>query len=512
MTDFAVRETLHLLEKVRVDGTAKDKMEAVIYPTAGPAAGLPKIRREPKQKKHDALRVLDPSRKKLTTIESQRILAAYEESIKRVEVVTLLPFVAENLDRFNVVLGGELVTAIEEYAELQKAYQQLVAPSEPERPTSKSSKRSATQISRRTTPASHHSVPAEGELPTVEPPGSRRGTPNSYRSSAGLSGRSSAASDAPSETVDPEAEAEKARNIEILKQHIGFACKNILRLFSSNPAAVNAVRAERQARDIESNAVIGYLNELREIIFEKLLTTPHEETKKDDYLKEITVREKKNSEVIKKLEGELESANDEKDEEISKRNDVIRRLKADLHQIEKFSEEHIRRTKSEADKQQQADLRNSEGKQQRLQTDLSGLRTQLANMIAEHRETELTLRKRKYKVETEVENWIQKYDADMGERQDEYEEVDAVYTEEKAQLNELEERFKTLEEEYKTIVEERRIAQEKKEREERELQMMIKAATVIQSFWRSFRCRKQLKGKKKKGKKGKGKSGKKKKK
>lgn len=33
----------------------------------------------------------------------------------------------------------------------------------------------------------------------------------------------------------------------------------------------------------------------------------------------------------------------------------------------------------------------------------------------------------------------------MGEKQDEYEEIDGVYTEEKKQLNELEERFKTLE-------------------------------------------------------------------
>lgn len=52
---------------------------------------------------------------------------------------------------------------------------------------------------------------------------------------------------------------------------------------------------------------------------------------------------------------------------------------------------------------------------------------------------------KKWKIETEVENWIQKFDADMGEKQDEYEEIDGVYTEEKKQLNELEERFKTLE-------------------------------------------------------------------
>lgn len=93
--------------------------------------------------------------------------------------------------------------------------------------------------------------------------------------------------------------------------------------------------------------------------------------------------------------------------------------------------------------------------------------------------------------------------------QAEYEDLDAIYTEEKAQLNELEERFKTLETEYTTIVEERRIAREKRDREDRELAVMIKAATVVQSFWRSYKCRKALKSKKKKKGKGKGKKGKK---
>ena len=41
---------------------------------------------------------------------------------------------------------------------------------------------------------------------------------------------------------------------------------------------------------------------------------------------------------------------------------------------------------------------------------------------------------KKFKIETEVENWINKYDQDMGEKQDEYEQIDGVYTEEKKQL------------------------------------------------------------------------------
>ena len=89
--------------------------------------------------------------------------------------------------------------------------------------------------------------------------------------------------------------------------------------------------------------------------------------------------------------------------------------------------------------------------------------------------------------------------------QDEYEMIDGVYTEEKKQLNELEERFKTLEEEYAMIMEEHRVAREKREELEKKLYTSVKAATTIQAFWRSFKVRKALKGKKKgKGKKGKG--------
>lgn len=44
-----------------------------------------------------------------------------------------------------------------------------------------------------------------------------------------------------------------------------------------------------------------------------------------------------------------------------------------------------------------------------------------------------------------MENWIQRYDADMGDKQDEYEQIDAVYQEELKQLRELEKRFSVLE-------------------------------------------------------------------
>ena len=83
--------------------------------------------------------------------------------------------------------------------------------------------------------------------------------------------------------------------------------------------------------------------------------------------------------------------------------------------------------------------------------------------------------------------------------QDEYEAIDAVYMEEKKQLNELEDRFHVLEAEYNRIMDERRRAREVRETAERHLQTMIRASLTIQAFWRSFKVRKAIKAKKRRG-------------
>ena len=174
------------------------------------------------------------------------------------------------------------------------------------------------------------------------------------------------------------------------------------------------------------------------MMMNRLMTTPSEKANKLAYLHEMSTREKGHAQVntlacnwnsfhlltafpslqvIKKLEAELRSATDEKEAEVKAKNEIIRRLQADIHHIEKFSEENIKRIKMESEKQQQSDTKNSEGRSQKLEQERSQLRIQLDNLISEHRESESNLRSRKYKLETEVENWLQKYDSDMGDRQ-----------------------------------------------------------------------------------------------
>lgn len=78
-------------------------------------------------------------------------------------------------------------------------------------------------------------------------------------------------------------------------------------------------------------------------------------------------------------------------------------------------------------------------------------------MEQKNRQVEMQLRKRKTKMEAQVESWILKFDQDMGERQSEIEAVQEQYDAELSQLEELQKRFDDLESEYNEIMEQRRI-------------------------------------------------------
>ena len=75
----------------------------------------------------DPLRILAPAQKKLTTIESQRVLSVVDETTKRLEGVLLLPALIESMERFSVSLGSELVSLLEEYRRLVGEYNRLEA-------------------------------------------------------------------------------------------------------------------------------------------------------------------------------------------------------------------------------------------------------------------------------------------------------------------------------------------------------------------------------------------------
>ena len=81
-----------------------------------------KIFNKPRRKEEEITMVLDSSRRKLDSLDSQRIVSVLDDIIRKTEVVTLLPFIVENLDRYSVMLGSDLCYSLQEYERIRVSY------------------------------------------------------------------------------------------------------------------------------------------------------------------------------------------------------------------------------------------------------------------------------------------------------------------------------------------------------------------------------------------------------
>ncbi|KAJ7375596.1 hypothetical protein OS493_040121 [Desmophyllum pertusum] len=193
----------------------------------------------------------------MTSVEAQRVIAVVDDSIKRLELVSLLPYIIENLKRFSVILGSDLVQVLEEHDRVQSSYQ-------------------------------------------------------------------------------------KAVSKFLLEQR---------RSQSASPTTSNV--SSRRSSDVSQ-------------VLEN----------EDGILREaIALQESRASSAI------------------SKRNDIIRRLKNDIYNVEKHAEEHSRRIITEAAKQDASEMKNSDSKKSKLQQETIELKKKLEGDTLTHRESELALEK-----------------------------------------------------------------------------------------------------------------------
>ncbi|KAL1768692.1 IQ domain-containing protein D isoform X1 [Sigmodon hispidus] len=402
----------------------------------------------------EPMKALVPSKSKLSTIEAKRIMSVLDEAIQKVALVTLMSYIEAHPEVLEGVFPDNLVMAIREHLGIGQAL-------------------------------------LEG---------------------------ASILQEKQKELEEEEEEAEEGwyrdrlLSIDICKATVWplahqfrDSTKTILRVLLSDPQLITLLQMQAPGRSPGAQRLLDGLVELRGFLFEKLLTSPMEVREKNQFIQDITRRNERNQEVIDGLQAELAQVLKNKESEVEKENFVIQELKNHLHQVFKFSENSLLRTRQEAEKQQKVDYRASQARLAKIQQEILALRSQYHNLVMENREVEQALRKKKYKVETEIENWIQKYDMEMSEKQDECEDLESIHKEEKLQLEELKERHAVLVEEFAQIRAESEINSKKRVEAEREMVRMVRAATLIQAVWKGYLVRSMLRSRKKKRGKGKGK-------
>ncbi|KAI8898298.1 hypothetical protein BC833DRAFT_442342 [Globomyces pollinis-pini] len=297
-----------------------------------------------------------------------------------------------------------------------------------------------------------------------------------------------------------------------VSKNIRLLTRSITRYFSQNSSALMKLRFLKSSKGPIIAQFEHRLQEVKMLFYDRLKTSVEEENQKQDQLSLIIAKEQKTSAEVKALKDELEKAKKERNGEINKRNDIIRRLKDELREIKQQAEDAAKKLESRSKQKEDMDIRMSQERENALTKEIEFLKNELETQTTNHREEEAMARKKKFKIECEVENWIHKYDQDLDEKQLEIDDITTLFLEEKSHLDELQNQYADLQKEYEAILEHRKKVEEEKKKKEEALARLNSAAIMIQKIFRGFRVRREIQRKKNEKDKGKGKKGDKKKK
>ena len=234
--------------------------------------------------KLDPLRALEPARKKLSTIESQRVMCVLEDTKKRCDVISSLPHIMKNLDKFAALVGPEVGNCFADHKKIHDKFATLelkhtdislqINNAETSREEGGENETASTPQPQPTPPASR---PASRGL-------SSRGSMRYRQSSAQLNGAAAPATADLNEQLN-----DITSQIKMVELELHISIKNMMRILGMNPGVVNLILAEvGNNRSRESMFFTTQLQELRDILMEKLLMTPIEEKEKMHYLSQVS--------------------------------------------------------------------------------------------------------------------------------------------------------------------------------------------------------------------------------
>ena len=314
---------------------------------------------------------------------------------------------------------------------------------------------------------------------------------------------------APQADSSPDAELP---DFETLDDELRHSTRVVCRMLREAPGIVNRlheVALEAGVTDEVSEPMGRFLAtfaQLKAQTYSRLSTSVEEEKSKDDWFLEISTREERASQTLRQLQKEIRAEKAERERHVKSRDEQIRKLHEEIEEIKSSTVAEIRALEAETKSAEEADKASAVSRDEALTAEIERLQMQIAQQKQEHREKEDALRKKKVKVEAEVEAWISKFDTDMDEKDREITALRAIYDEDRAEMMRLEDYFTKLAAEREAQLALERKKAEELARQQAQQVTLAKAAVMLQKMWRGRCARRALERARsgKKGAKGKG--------
>eukprot|EP00033_Pygsuia_biforma_P001291 GCRY01001459.1.p1 GENE.GCRY01001459.1~~GCRY01001459.1.p1 ORF type:complete len:388 (-),score=70.83 GCRY01001459.1:461-1624(-) len=296
---------------------------------------------------------------------------------------------------------------------------------------------------------------------------------------------------------------ENQREIEEVARELRQATKVLCRNLKENPnVSENLVKIQTERSSIHAT-LSKTLRELKEDHFQTLLALVTDQQMRQDHLTQTIQKEKEAGSAVKGIQKELQKEIELREEQVTRCNQDINRLKEELADIKTRTAIDTRYMRREAEARAEAQHRGFTVQTDALEHQLDDLTFKMKEETEVNRDTEDFLNRKQAALRQQIQDWISKYDSDMEELEKELETLKnnrakalnrmATLTE---QLQECETYVKTEEERREKIEEDNRLKKKQ-----------ASAALLVQTWWRMV-CAKKIADrlrnkKKKKGKKGK---------
>ncbi|CAH8492069.1 unnamed protein product [Heterobilharzia americana] len=402
----------------------------------------------------------------LSTIDVERIISLLDNLITRILLISLFPKILNKLQEYSLVLGRNVTVLFEIYGSLSKIcneYEVFNSGAVNIRPKYIELERSVNKTKRiYTSQLKESSIEFDLEDPLTTP----------------------------------------KKDIQKVISRLYDVTRSLLRDLMANPLAVSILIHHREEWVIESSdscqKLVKLLIHLRTLTRNELFTAQGDKTKGDEYLECLRLKDLEQTKQIEILTETYNRLKSTQFSQTTQRMDEIRELKSRILHIQNVTQAKLSEFKQKYCVSQQIAYNKHQESIQSMKMFLEAVKAQLKELTERSIENEHKLRSEKWKIEDTICAEISKNDSDLFEIQVKYDEYLAEYEKECLACEQLRMKVEPLKTLADVVLEEYHLENEKKTAEIIDREDRRKAATIIQSLWRSSKTRKIIKAERRK--------------
>ncbi|XP_047533482.1 dynein regulatory complex protein 10-like [Vanessa atalanta] len=226
------------------------------------------------------------------------------------------------------------------------------------------------------------------------------------------------------------------------------------------------------------------LEHFRELMIRQMETTAAEELAAKFNTRKL---EASNDNLLAKIKEYTETLKDENErfeETMKMKSAMIAKLEKELAMLNQEADVKLKKKILDSDRQMVLSTRAHIVKNEMLKEEELESKENYENLLRTHLIDEKNQRARRFKVETQLLSWLQKYDLEMGDKQVDLDDYTEKYEDELRKCEELEEKLAEQDKEYIPLMAEREAEYHQEMTEKMNKFLLEHAARVIQNAWR----------------------------